>query len=266
MKIEIDLNKTLEQNATMYFEKSKLARKKIAGLKIAIKKQEEIKQKKESQKNNQNEIESKKERKKKWYEKYRWFFTSDNLLVVGGKNAIQNEEIVKKYMKKDDVYFHADVYGAPHCVIKLSEHKKLKSVPEISKKEVASFAVTFSKAFESGVSSADAYCVKPEQVSKRAPTGTSMGTGAFMIYGEREYYKKAPIDVAIGVYLKEKILMCAPLSACKKRCSNVIELKQGNLEKNKASKILKEKFKEKGFDFLIDDILSLIPNGKFDII
>ncbi len=263
MKIEIDLSKTLEQNATIYFQKSKLARKKIAGLKIATEKQDKILEKKLAEK----EIkENKKERKKNWFEKYRWFFTSDNLLVVGGKTAIQNEEIVKKYMKKDDLYFHAEVYGAPHCVIKLSESKKLKSVPQISKKEVASFAVTFSKAFESGVSSADAYSVKPDQVSKRAPTGTSMGTGAFMIYGEREYFKKTPIDIAIGINSKEKILMCAPFLACKKWCSYVIKLRQGDIEKNKMAKLLKEKFLEKGIDFSIDDILSLLPNGKFDIV
>ena len=33
MEIEIDLNKTVEENATSYFEKSKLARKKINGIK-----------------------------------------------------------------------------------------------------------------------------------------------------------------------------------------------------------------------------------------
>ncbi|MCK9198854.1 MAG: NFACT RNA binding domain-containing protein [Bacilli bacterium] len=142
MKIEIDLNKTLEQNATLYFEKSKLARKKIAGLKIATEKQDKFLEKKLIEKEVK---EKKKERKRKWFEKYRWFFTSDNLLVIGGKTAIQNEEIVKKYMKKDDLYFHAEVYGAPHCIIKLSESKKLHEVPETSKKEVASFAITFSK-------------------------------------------------------------------------------------------------------------------------
>lgn len=262
MKIEIDLDKTLEQNATIYFEKAKLARKKAAGLRIATIKQKELFEKKEK-----NKIikEKEKKRKKNWFEKYRWFFTSDNLLVVGGKNALQNEEIVKKHMKKNDLYFHADLHGAPHCVMKISEHKKLKLAPESSKKEAAIFAVTFSKAFESGVSSAEAYSVKPEQVSKRAPSGMSMGTGAFMIYGDRDYYKKTPVEVAIGYYSKEKILMAGPHLACKKWCSNVIVLKQGNLEKNKAAKLLKEKFYQKGLDFLIDDILSLLPNGKFDI-
>lgn len=263
MKIEIDIDKTLDQNATLYFEKAKLARKKAAGLRIATIKQKDLLEKKEKDKLVKDE---EKKRKKNWFEKYRWFFTSDNLLVIGGKSASQNEEIVKKHMKKNDLYFHADLHGAPHCVIKFSEApSKLKLVPDISKKETAIFAVTFSKAFDSGVSSADAYCVKPEQVSKKAPSKMSMGTGAFMIYGERDYYKKTPVEIAIGYFNREKTLMCGPISACKKWCSNVFILKQGNLEKNKTAKLLKEKFSDKGIDFLVDDILSLLPNGKFDI-
>lgn len=266
MKLEIDLTKSLDQNATLYFEKSKLSKKKAAGLKIAIVKQKELAEKKINDALEKKKLVDKKQKKKQWFEKYRWFFTSNNLLVVGGKTALQNEEIVKKYMKKNDVYFHADLHGAPHCVIKLSENKKLNEVPIESKKEAAIFAVTFSKAFESGISSADAYSVKPEQVSKRAPSGTSMGTGAFMIYGQREYFKKTPINISIGYYSKEKILMAGPTTACKKWCSNVINLSQGNIEKNKFSKILKEKFNEKGLIVSIDEILSLLPNGKFDIV
>jgi predicted ribosome quality control (RQC) complex YloA/Tae2 family protein len=262
MKIELDLSKTLDENATSYFEKSKLERKKIKGLKIALSKQDEIKKKKEDQKIRKEKA---KERKQKWFEKYRWFITSNNLLVVGGKSATQNEEIVKKYMKKDDSYFHADLHGAPHCIVKVSEHKKLKSVPEESKIEVAQFAVSFSSAFEKGISIADAYSVTPEQVSKSAPSGMSMGTGAFMIYGEREYFKKTKVEVAIGYYPKESTLMCGPTTAIKKWCNNVILLKQGTIEKNKASKIIKDKFKDKGLDFKIDLINSLLPNGTFEI-
>ena len=33
-----------------------------------------------------------------WYEEYHWFYTTNNLLVVAGKNSDQNEQLVKKYM------------------------------------------------------------------------------------------------------------------------------------------------------------------------
>ncbi|MBT4870772.1 MAG: DUF814 domain-containing protein [Candidatus Diapherotrites archaeon] len=258
MEIELDLDKTIEENATAYFQKSKLARKKILGLKKAIVITEKIAEKKVI-------VKKKEVRKAKWFEKYRWFFTSDGLLVVGGKTAIQNEEIVKKYMDKKDIYFHAEVYGAPHCIIKLSD-SKMNAVPELSMKEAAMFAATFSKAFESGQSSADAYSVKPNQVSKRAPSGTSLGTGAFMIYGERNWFKKTTLSCAIGYLQKEKILMCGPFDAIKKKCIRVYELKFGTVEKNKTAKLLQEKYKEKGLIFNNEEILSLLPNGKFEIV
>lgn len=248
MKIEIDLNKSIEENAVNYFEKSKLAKKKIAGLKRAIINQNKThKPKKEK-----NTI------KKKWFQKYKWFFTSQGLLVVGGKTAQTNEEIVKKHMKKEDIYFHADIHGAPHCFIQ-TEKKK---VSEQSMKEAAQFAITFSKAWEQGYATAEAYSVKPEQVSKRAPSGESLGTGAFMIYGERNWFK-VPLSLAIGYYQKLDCLMAGPETAMKTKCSHVIILKQGTKEKNKVSKELQEKFSKKGLDFKVDAILSLLPNGNF---
>ena len=258
MEIEIDLNKTIEENATKYYNKSKLARKKVEGLKRAIVITKKIAEKRAPK--------VKKEIKKhKWFEKYRWFFTSDGLLVVGGKTAIQNEEIVKKRMDKRDIYFHAEVYGAPHCVVKISE-SKFKTVPEQSMKEAAQFAATFSKAFETGQSTADSYSVKPNQVSKRAPSGTSLATGAFMIYGERSWFKKTALSCGIGYLQKEKILMSGPLSAVKRKAIHVFELKYGTVEKNKTAKNLQAKYKEKGLIFSNEEILSLLPNGKFEIV
>ncbi|MDD4250675.1 MAG: NFACT RNA binding domain-containing protein [Candidatus ainarchaeum sp.] len=262
MELEINLNKSLEQNATAYFEKSKLMKKKYLGINKAIEFQNKKEQKKVILSNDIIKP------KKKWFEKFRWFFSSDNFLVIGGKNAKMNEEIIKNYMKNEDVYFHAEVFGAPHCIIKTKDEKtnRIRVVPNSTMIEAAQFAITFSKAFESGQSTADAYSVKPEQVSKRAPTGTSMGTGAFMIYGERNWFKKTPINVAIGFYQKEKKLMAGPVTAIKKNCIHVIKLNQGTIEKNVVAKTIFEKYSKKDLNVSNDEILSLLPNGKFGII
>jgi hypothetical protein len=132
-------------------------------------------------------------------------------------------------------------------------------------KEAATFAVTFSKAWEQNRPQADAYSVKPDQVSKSAKPGEYLGTGAFMIYGERNWFRKTPLSCAIGFFDKEKTLMSGPASAVKKNCSFFVELKQGRTEKNDASKKLKKIFEEKGFIFGTEKFLSLIPNGGFDI-
>lgn len=42
-------------------------------------------------------------RKVHWFEKFNWFISSENYLVISGRDAQQNEMIVKRYMSKGDV-------------------------------------------------------------------------------------------------------------------------------------------------------------------
>jgi hypothetical protein len=57
-------------------------------------------------------------RKPFWFEKFCWFVTSDNLLVVSGRDAQQNELLVKRYLRKDDLYVHADLHGAATTIVR----------------------------------------------------------------------------------------------------------------------------------------------------
>jgi predicted ribosome quality control (RQC) complex YloA/Tae2 family protein len=273
MELELDLSKSIDENASQCFEESKEARKKITGLKKALeigeaklKEKEVIEQKKKEFALAQKD---KSKRKKKWFESFRWFFSSDGLLVVGGRDAQSNEQIVKNKMKKNDVYFHAEVFGAPHCFIQAPEEFSKPGrefvAGEESMNEAAQFAVTFSKAWEEGRPIADAYSVKPEQVSKSTKSGESMGTGAFMIYGERNWFRKTPLSCAIGYFPREKLLMCAPLSAVKKHCRVFVELKQGKKSKEQIAKELKEFFEKKGLVFSVDEFVSLLPSGGFEV-
>ena len=38
--------------------------------------------------------------------------------MLAGRDAQQNELLVKRYLKKGDVYVHADLHGAATCVVK----------------------------------------------------------------------------------------------------------------------------------------------------
>lgn len=262
--VEIDLDKPIDANASAYFEKAKLVRKKIGGLKKAVAQAEKkLLEDTEKEKvfSGAAEKSFEKKRVKKWFEKYRWFVSSDGFLVIGGKDAHSNEEVVKRRMGKSDVYFHADVFGAPHCIVKTGGE----TVPEQTMGEAAQFAVTFSKAWEEGRAGADAYSVSPEQVSKKAPSGESMRTGAFMIYGERKWFRNSALSCALGFYEKEGALMAAPLSAVRKNCSFFVEVRQGVLKKSDAAKELKKIFGKKGFGFTVDDFVSALPNGAFGL-
>ena len=53
-----------------------------------------------------------------WFEKFDWFISSEDILVLAGRDAQQNELLVKKYLKRGDAYVHADLHGAASCVVK----------------------------------------------------------------------------------------------------------------------------------------------------
>ncbi|HLC36638.1 MAG TPA: NFACT RNA binding domain-containing protein [archaeon] len=262
MEIEIDLRKTAQDNANEYYEKSKKAKKKLQGVITAI---EETK--KELRKQEEKEIiveEITKKRKLKWFEKFHWMHSSDSMLVLGGRDAQSNEQLIKKYMEKTDLYFHAEIFGAPHCIVKSNDN----SAPKKTLEEAAVFAAVFSKAWEQKLAGADVYSVNPEQVSKTAPSGESMATGAFMIYGERKWFKNAKLSFGIGVKKEknESIIVSGALTAVKSQANNFIELIQGQLNKSETAKKIKKVLEEKSKEKLdLDEIMKMIPNGESDI-
>ena len=63
-------------------------------------------------------------RKPHWFEKFCWFVTSENHLVLSGRDSQQNELLVKRYLRKDDLYVHADLHGAATTIIRNNEPSK----------------------------------------------------------------------------------------------------------------------------------------------
>jgi predicted ribosome quality control (RQC) complex YloA/Tae2 family protein len=53
-----------------------------------------------------------------WFEKFNWFLTSEGYLCLSGRDAQQNELLVKRYLRPMDAYVHADVSGAASCIVR----------------------------------------------------------------------------------------------------------------------------------------------------
>jgi predicted ribosome quality control (RQC) complex YloA/Tae2 family protein len=264
-EVEIDLTKSLQENAARYFEKAKKARKKLKGAEKAVQDLEKkVKVAALKEKGLRGKAPEKK-RKKAWYEQFHWFESSDGFLVIGGRDAQSNEVVVKKYMDENDVYFHADIHGAPHCVIKIENGKP----PEKTLKEAAVFAAVYSKAWKEKIASVDVYSVKPEQVSKKSPSGESLGKGAFMIYGQRQWFKKTPLRFAVGVQEKEGrfLTVSGPLDAVKKQAKAWREILPGEKKKGEIAKVLKHYFEAKlpQAKIELDELLRLLPSGGSEI-
>ena len=198
--IYLNLKKSLGENANLIYSKGKKADKKIKGTIPAIEKTkakiENLNIKKESM-----EIEINfliKKPKKKWYEKFRWFESSDGFLIIGGRDATSNEVIFKKYLESNDLVFHTNFPGSPLTLVK---NQKNKQIPEKTIQEAADFTASFSRAWKETWGVVDVFFVKPDQVSKSPPTGEFLPKGSFMISGKKNFVKNAKTELAIGLEL-----------------------------------------------------------------
>ena len=253
-RIELDIKKSLEENASSYFEKAKKAKKKIAGAKKALEKAREKQKCLEEKKDVEiKAAEAKKEktkRKAQWYEKFRWFRTSEGLLVIGGRDATTNEIVVKKHTVADDIVFHTDMAGSPFFIIQCENKKP----SEQSLKEVADATCSFSRAWKLGLGSQKIFHVNPDQVTKEAKAGEYLTKGSFMIKGKTNYIDNK-INAAVGI-ADDGAVMAGPVEAIKKHCRQYVELEQGS---EKTSAIAKKILKKIGGD--LDEIIRAMPSG-----
>ena len=251
-KITLDIKKSIEQNAAVYFEKSKKSKKKLEGAKKAFKKSQDklnlLNEKKKKTVLTEKETE-KPVRKKDWYEKFRWFFSSEGFLCIGGRDATTNDIIIKKHADKEDIVFHTDMAGSPFFVIKANNKKiGLKTM-----EEAAQATASYSRAWRLGLSSLEVFYVRPDQLTKEANSGEYIGKGAFMVKGKTNYMHPM-LEIAVGI--KDNIIIGGPVNAVKTNSDKSVVLKQG---KEKTSEIAKKIKKIIGGS--IDEITLFIPAG-----
>jgi len=129
-------------------------------------------------------------RKTYWFEKFHWFISSENYIIVSGRDAQQNELLVKRYMRKGDIYVHADLHGASSCIIK---NPTGNPIPPVTLSQAGTMTVCRSAAWHAKVVTS-AYWVYDHQVSKTAPTGEYLVTGSFMIRGKKKFFTSKSID------------------------------------------------------------------------
>ena len=263
--IIIDPKLTIAENAETYYEKAKKAKRKTKGALIAIentKKQlEDIKSKKEIAMENISTPKKRVKKNLKWYEKMRWFVSSEGILVVGGRDANSNESVVKKYLEPNDIYLHADIHGASSLAIKLNGNELNDNIL----KESGEFAASFSSAWSKGFSSQDVFWVRPDQVSKTPEAGEFLAKGSFVIRGHRNYIRGARVKLAIGIVDYEgKRIMAGPIDALEAHCENYVVIKPGFTKKEAIAKKIIHKINEDDI-LTLDDIIRVLPSGKCDI-
>ncbi|MBO3757696.1 MAG: NFACT family protein [Candidatus Brockarchaeota archaeon] len=248
--IELDYSISAAKNASKLFELSKELEEKAKA----------IKPKKVEKK--ETRIKLKEEKEKVWYKKFRYAFTSTNKMILLGKDAITNEILLKKYAVEDDlVVFHSDFPGSPFAVVWPKQELK-----EEEMEEVASLVASYtSKAWESGFSALDVFCVERHQLSKKAPSGTFLSKGSFVVSGEKKFFKSCPLKILISFNEKGEPNTYSFMSESK--LSNYFVIVPGNVEnKTIARKILDIASKKFNLpEDTINEITSKLPDRKSEL-
>lgn len=269
--VPLNLRRSTQDNAANFYAMAKKSEKKLEGaekaleetkIKIEELKRQLIKQVEETQKT------VPKQRKKAWYEKFRWFHSSEGFLVIGGRDATSNEILIKKYMEPHDIVFHADIFGAPFVLIK-TEGKK---PTEQTIKEAAQLAASYSSAWREMLEAVDVYWVSPEQVSKSPPSGQYLEKGSFVIQGQKNYIRRVPLQVAIGIKIENDYPMVVggPLEAITKQTNIYVKIISGNQTSGKLAKQIKnlltkkvpQNMRRRILEIPLEEIQRFIPLGK----
>lgn len=280
VKISLQLNEDLHQNANNYFSKAKKIKSKLPGVDLIIEKTKiEIK---EFEKNKEEYLKKKEiherlkfSKKKLWFEKFRYSYTSGDKLLVFGKDAGTNEVLLKKHLNQEDLVFHTEEPGSPFGILKNAvtiDSKTGEKIFNIDKKqifEVAQIICCFSSQWKKGFGTADAFWVYPDQVSKTANTGEYISKGSFMVRGKKNMIKNTTLEIFLGVEKKTVLneekeetyeyyeLFSGAEEAVKKRCGQkYIKLIPGKDNYKSIGKEIKKKLKVD-----INDLPTWIPNN-----
>ena len=269
--IDVNFRLSTTEIANDYYEKSKKAgRKLIPAVKAIGETQQKINAlSQDITEQTFSDTVTLKRRKRKWFEKYHWTISSNGFLIIAGKDIGSNDEIAKKRLQKDDLFFHAEVQGAPYTILvrESSDHE----ITDEEIKTAAQLAASYSSAWKAGYGAIDVYYVLGENVGFTAPSGEYIPKGGIMVRGTRNYLRGTELLLAIGfqedeynvkvVYGAEKqIAQISPV---------VILIAPGNTSKGKIAKQIQKAFlkraktpeqkaKLKALDF--NEIVQAIPH------
>jgi predicted ribosome quality control (RQC) complex YloA/Tae2 family protein len=267
---DLELKFSAQRNAAVYYERAKKEEKRAEGAEKAVEKTRLQIERAQLQKTVKVKTVSRpprKKRKREWYEKFRWFRSSDGFFVIGGRDAATNEILIKKQVEPYDIVFHADIAGSPFALVKTGGAQ----MSEQTLKEAAQFTASYSRAWKEGLYALDVYWVHPEQVSKTPPSGEYLPRGSFMIYGTKTFVRGALLEVAVGLKKEDDNLRVigGPPEAISSQTKTYVLLAPGRESSGKLAKQIRHKLaelasEEKRKEVLtvrLEEIQAFLPGG-----
>ena len=287
LQAQLRLDDSVHQNAQFFFTTANKQKAKTKGAVEALEETNiQLKRalKKEVKAKETGRLSKVKRSKRLWFENHRWSMTTGGHLLVGGKDAKGNDAIVKKHLSGSDMYLHADIHGAPSCSLRATQGFVIdenppanipKDIPayklvdklgderinEDKLIEAATLALCWSRAWSSGGGHGTVFAVKPAQVSKTAQTGEYVGKGAFIVRGQRQWFRDLDVKIGIGIVAINGVplLMSGTPDLILSICSRYAILSSGITKKDRLANRI---YKNTGIS--TDEILAVLP-GPCDI-
>ena len=291
--ITLEISKTVHQNAQRYFEEGRSQKSKAKGAQAALAGTEEAREKAEKRAAKDaaaGRLKARQRSKRFWFEKHRWAMLSGGHLLIGGRDAKGNDVVVRKHLSSHDLYFHADLHGAPSCSLKLKDglapnQNPSEAIPEgvaslqivqnladgtedareLSESlhsEAAQVAVCWSRAWGSGGAAAVAFHARPSQVSKTTESGESLGRGSFVVRGKRNWHRDLPLELAVGMAVVNGVPMpvSGTPSTISEYCQRWVKVTPGREKKEAVANRI-----SKATGLVQDDLLSCLPPGNCSV-
>ncbi len=280
-RVEVDLRLSVQDNATAYYDAVKKARSRRDGATGALRDaQAKLAALEAKGLDGFGAAPVRVERVSRhfWFEAYRWSLTPHGFLAVGGRNAGQNDAVVKKYLRDGDRYVHAEIHGAPSIVVRPVDGAPVEIPPE-DLRAACHFAAVSSRAWRQ-FGPAAAYWVNASQVSKTPRSGEFVPRGAWMVHGKRNVETDLPMRWWVGLVhftmdgkpiLEEAAkeanaprtvakLVGATREALRPWTTTILELTPGTVDPNDVAAQFAERF-----GVLIEEALAVIPAGPVQI-
>lgn len=259
IEVKLDYTKGVEENASIIYARAREAKDKADRSTELIKETEDrisVLRKKDALEAQKARAEVK-PTKRFWFESYKWFISSGGHLVLAGRDARTNDQVVKKHLTSADRYAHADVHGAPSVVVKEGS-----TATEEELAEACAFALVHSKAWNAGIREGSAYWVLPDQVSKTPDAGAFVPRGAFIIRGKRNYIHHIQMELVVGEieHQGSRKVVCGPRSAISAISQKYVVISPGEQGRSKLSSSLA---KELGVPE--EEVSRILPPGNVEV-
>jgi predicted ribosome quality control (RQC) complex YloA/Tae2 family protein len=217
-RVPLTLTRTPRESAQDIFEEIKRQQSKLAGARAALVETEARRASAAPRSPRKARPTETRKSKPHWFERFRWFVSSEGAVVIAGRDATSNDLVVRRNLKDGDRYVHADIHGAASVIVK---HPAPGSpeLTDLTFREAGQWAVVFSKAWRAGLASASAFWVEPDQVSKAGASGEFVARGAWAIHGSKNVLRDLPVELGLGTieYEGDQLWSSAPPSALRAR-------------------------------------------------